>query len=248
MALQPLNTDPNNFPLSINPFLSRTSTHFSEDKNYAMLAFNPGFALQAAELNELQEIFFINQSLTQRMNANWIRINSGQTSPYTAPFWEGLIPLSPDYLSINNVVYNASSVSFAYQLNAGWYLYTDKTSKLSFWAYNSTNFSGTISSTNTAYVGTDAISTYIDCCQTNDTCTGKDSTLRDGSQQSYQEFTCGSSRFNISINPTLEEALVSYSTPTIADNPFCQIFVIDLTSTTNKSIRFPNGFIKYPLA
>ena len=156
MALLPLNTDDRNFPLSDSPYLSRVSTHFNDYKNYAMLAFNPGFALQAAELNEVQELFFINQSLTQRMNANWINLGSTQTSPYTAPFWEGLIPLHPNYLTVTSATYNSASgvATINYILSPGWYLYTDKNSKLSFWIYNSVY--GTP-------IGTITCRTFYDC-------------------------------------------------------------------------------------
>ena len=83
-----------------------------------MLAFNPGYALQAAELNEIQELFFVNQNLTQRMNANWIRINSGQTTAFTAPFWEGLIPLKPEYVIVTRTsAIDAAIVEFRYTLS-----------------------------------------------------------------------------------------------------------------------------------
>ena len=118
MALTPLNTASNSFPLNKTPYHSRVSTHAEAGKNYSMLAFNPGYALQAAELNEIQELFFVNQNLTQRMNANWIRINSGQTTAFTAPFWDGLIPLNPDYVSVTlTSPINSAIVEFTYTLS-----------------------------------------------------------------------------------------------------------------------------------
>ena len=118
MALLPLNTASNSFPLNKTPYHSRVSTHAEAGKNYSMLAFNPGYALQAAELNEIQELFFVNQNLTQRMNANWIRINSGQTTAFTAPFWEGLIPLKPEYVIVTRTsAIDAAIVEFRYTLS-----------------------------------------------------------------------------------------------------------------------------------
>lgn len=212
MALTPLNTDTNKFPLSGSPYLSRVSTHFRDGKNYTMLGFNPGFALQAAELNEIQELFFLNQSLTQRMNANWILINNpNQVNSYSAPFWEGLVPLSPSYLTISSLTSTPTFVSFTYTLNPGWYLYTDPTSKLSFWTYSNHTFQGAISTAQVfTYHGTSVTLEKIDCCQTNDSCVGKDSTLRDGSQQTYQEFTCGASRVKAIINEAASTELNSY--------------------------------------
>lgn len=241
MALTPLNTDANQFPLSGSPHLSRVSTHFRDGKNYTMLAFNPGFALQAAELNEIQELFFLNQSLTQRMNANWILMNnSNQVNPYSAPFWEGLIPLSPSYLTISNLTSTAIYASFTYTLNPGWYFYTDPTSKLSFWTYSDNTFQGVITTTEPlSYHGTFARVQKIDCCQTNDSCIDQDSTLRDGSQQTYQEFTCGASRIKAIINEAGSTKLNSYVNLSVSG--FAQIFILDLQSST-RSIKFPNGY------
>lgn len=241
MALTPLNTDVNQFPLSGSPYLSRVSTHFRDNKNYTMLAFNPGFALQAAELNEMQELFFVNQSLTQRMNANWILINnSNQVNSYTAPFWEGLIPLSPNYLSISGLTSTPNSVSFTYTLTPGWYLYTDSISKLSFWTYNNNTFQGAISTTvPVTYHGTFGKIQKIDCCQTNESCIDQDSTLRDGSQQTYQEFTCGASRIKIIINEAGSTSLNSFTNLLVSG--FAQIFIVDLQSSI-RSIKFPNGY------
>lgn len=250
MALTPLNTDSNNFPLSGSPFLSRVSTHHNSGKNYSMLSFNPGFALQAAELNEIQELFFMNLNLTQRMNANWIKLNTTQTTPFTAPYWDGLIPLDPNYLTIADVTYTAASnsVQFSYTLSAGWYLYTDPKSKLSFWAYNATTFSKNNTTASPSggssliYFGTSTSTNQIGCCQTNDSCLNQDSTLRDGSQQSYQEFTCGASRFKVNINTDSLGELNSYFNLTSAPANFSHIFLVDLQSTV-RSIRYPNGYI-----
>ena len=242
MALTPLNTASNSFPLNKTPYHSRVSTHAEAGKNYSMLAFNPGYALQAAELNEIQELFFVNQNLTQRMNANWIRINSGQTTAFTAPFWEGLIPLSPgpDYVSVNLISpINSPIVEFTYTLFPGWYLYTDSLSKMSFWIWNPNTFGPTnVSSNSTAYFGINVTTEYTDCCQTDESCIDQDPTLRDASQSSYQEFTCGASRFKINLGTRVEPYSIPTGSTTEYDE-FAQIFVLDITTRT---IKFPNNY------
>lgn len=244
MALSPLNTDNRNFPLSDSPFLSRVSEHYESGKNYAMISFNPGFALQAAELNEIQELFFMNMNLTQRMNSNWIQISGAQTTPFYAPYWEGLIPLSPSYLTVTSSTFDGTNLTFSYTLSAGWYLYTDKASKLSFWVHNNTTFtqSNVVAGSGVFYFGTRSSTEQIGCCQTNENCLDQDSTLRDGSQETYQEFTCGASRFKININPTSATTLESFNDLALAPANFCHIFTVDLTSV-NKSIKYPNGYI-----
>lgn len=239
MALSPLNTASNSFPLSVSPYHSRVSTHAESVKNYTLLGFNPGFALQAAELNEIQELFFLNQNLTQRMNANWIRINNGQLTPFTAPYWEGLIPLSPDYVTVSTVVFNGTSAAFNYSLSQGWYLYTDSLSKLSFWVWNENTLTGSTIANGTAYFGLNATTAYVNCCQTDDDCTGKDSTLRDASQSFYQEFTCGSSRFQVNLG----DILLSYDTTAVIG--FAQIFTVNIAART---INFPNNYVIHNLA
>ena len=47
------------FPLKPTPFKSRTEQHLNNSKNYFAVAFKPGFPLQASELNEIQEIFYV---------------------------------------------------------------------------------------------------------------------------------------------------------------------------------------------
>lgn len=241
MSLDPINTNPNQFPLSISPYMSRVASHAEEIKNYSLLAFNPGFALQAAELNEIQELFFLNQSLTQRLNSNWILFNSGQTTPYFAPFWEGLIPLSPSYLTISSSAITGTSFTISYTLSEGWYLYTDKKSKLSFWIWNDREFSGTLSGSATQYFGINVSTSYVNCCQTDIDCLStQDSTLRDASQSTYQDFTCGSSRYKISVNQT--DPLQAFtSLPPSTNTSFCYIFRVDLTL---QKIVFPNNFEK----
>ena len=196
MPAEPLDT----LPLERIPFNSRITSEFSNGlKNYVLVGFNPGYSLQASELNEIQELFFLNQSLTTRMMAKWT------SSEYKIPFWEGLIPLSPvnNNIGISNVSLNTTGiVNFTVSISPGWFLWTDSSSKLSFWIYFgealvqelSTSPGGVVTSQHTEYVGFDISTKYVLCCPSTN-CGENDSTLRDNSTRSGDVFfTCGASR------------------------------------------------------
>ena len=81
------------FPLDKSPFYSRISTQIqTPTKNYYAIAFNPGYPLQASELNEVQELFFINNTLSNRFSSIW------QARGSNIPYWNGMIPLNPTYI------------------------------------------------------------------------------------------------------------------------------------------------------
>ena len=74
------------FPLSEGPYHSRVEnqrinfsggTDFDRAKNYQFLGFRPGFALQASELNEIQEHFQMQLTLSISMMNNWITSGGG---------------------------------------------------------------------------------------------------------------------------------------------------------------------------
>jgi len=118
--IEPLSQD---LPLTPPPHLSRVTQHeLSADlsdggsKNYKHVAFRPGYALQAAELNELQEQFQLQMTLTMNMYHNWITSSrpslwdtASQTTTgigntpddgtgeyaVSAPGWRGTCPLFP---------------------------------------------------------------------------------------------------------------------------------------------------------
>jgi len=191
-------------PLTDGPFNSRISSQYSDgatvntNKNYYAIAFNPGYALQASELNEIQELFFLNQNLTQRSNATW------QSQGYKIPFWEGLIPLNPTNVSISNVVEGSSTSTFFVSVPNSWYLWTEATSKMSFWVYKDQSSSSNVKSFSvgngqTIYIGYNTQRALIDCCP-NDNCSeNSDDTIRDNSDGSTvgQFNTCGASRLKM---------------------------------------------------
>lgn len=72
------------FPLQVSPYHSRVEEQeldieegFNLPKNYQFIAFRPGFALQASELNEMQEHFQMQLSLSIAMMHNWITSGIG---------------------------------------------------------------------------------------------------------------------------------------------------------------------------
>jgi len=75
------------FPLSVAPYNSRVEGQelvFGDDeidlvpKNYQFIAFRPGFPLQASELNEMQEHFQMQLTLSIAMMHNWITSGTGK--------------------------------------------------------------------------------------------------------------------------------------------------------------------------
>tara|TARA_R110000824_G_scaffold135787_4_gene299227 strand:- start:227 stop:1291 length:1065 start_codon:yes stop_codon:yes gene_type:complete len=74
------------FPLSMSPYLSRVeeqeivfdgAINGDGPKNYQFVNFRPGFALQASELNEMQEHYQMQMTLTITMMHNWLMSGPG---------------------------------------------------------------------------------------------------------------------------------------------------------------------------
>lgn len=112
---------------------SRISDFISRPVNYVLTGFKPGYALQASELNELQEQFYLQQTLSNRCLFNWL------SSTNTVPFWNGATPFSPGQFTATN---NGSSIKFTF--SSGWCYLTDKTytsnnvmvnSGMGYWCY-----------------------------------------------------------------------------------------------------------------
>lgn len=203
-------------PLKSSPYNSRVSSYFTPPstdptkvKNYYLIGFTPGYALQASELNELQEVFYLNESLTHRMYANW------QEAGYTKlPFWEGLIPYDPKLILPNQVTQRLDTIdgvevaTINVSVGAGWYLWTDSSSKLSFWIYNALNFNTTFNKTlsvkNGEYLGFEVEKKITTCCASEPCNLAiSDPDLRDNSQGSTENwFTCGASRLEARMHRT----------------------------------------------
>ena len=95
-------------PLSIAPYRSRDPIHFfnedADEKNYKYVAFRPGYAVQAAELNEIQSYMAKENTLFATMVSEWgyyvgkPYVGSGDEESslrYGGPGWDGACPLHP---------------------------------------------------------------------------------------------------------------------------------------------------------
>ena len=216
------------FPLKGTPFYSRISDQLTSDpvKNYYAIAFNPGFPLQASELNELQEIFFINNTLSTMMCSSW------QSITYNIPSWTGLIPLSPTSIQITNVQQILGTWSGDISIPLGWYLWGDPISKLRHWLYLDSNISGSISipTGQTRYIGLTVTKENIKCCTSNECSDGEDSDIRDNSNGfPGNSLTCGASRLKATIGTSID---IRNSAPEGTD--WSLLFKID---TTNDGIN-----------
>lgn len=179
-----------NFLLKQYPYLSRVGKQIEDAKNYYAVAFKPGYALQASELNEMQELQYIQQTLTQTMISNWctqaIILNAGGSST-TGPGWNGCTPLHPDLITFN---------SGTLDIKEGWYLFKN-TATFGVWAYNKTLIQHNPTS-GTQY-GFYAEHSIVEC--TNGTAgTDKDPNLQDTSNINVINGNCGASRLKLTIN------------------------------------------------
>lgn len=129
-------------PLNSNPYFSR-STLFNfkgaTAKNYVMIAFKPGLPLQASELNEMQEIEAINQTLTATMMNSWpVQAPSYDDDDIIyGPGWDGATPVRPrkeDNSPSPSLVVRANT-STGVTANPGWYLVRVPSSGLKHWVY-----------------------------------------------------------------------------------------------------------------
>ena len=180
-----------NFLLKQYPYLSRVGKQIEDAKNYYAVAFKPGYALQASELNEMQELQYIQQTLTQTMISNWCTeaiINSAGGSPtVTGPGWNGCTPLHPDLITLDGGTLN---------IKAGWYLFKN-TETFGVWAYNKTLIR-LIPTLATQY-GFYAEHSIVECTS-GAAETGTDRDLQDTSNINVINGNCGASRLKLSIN------------------------------------------------
>ena len=142
-----------NTPLSLYPYNSRTSTiEFQSAQaaaNYILHGFKPGNALQASELNEIQENFYKNLTLSNHLLLNWIFVGSedftsGNDDPVRGPSWIGAVPFDP----FKSISVSSNVITF----KKAWYL-VDDYSGIKFWIYNNNAITFTYTSTPGNYIG-----------------------------------------------------------------------------------------------
>jgi hypothetical protein len=156
------------FPLSGNPYWSRTTIaeiQTAPAKNYFLMAFKPGLPLQASELNEMQEVACMQNTLTSTMMASWPIYLASHTgsNPIYGPGWNGTTPLYPQFDDENtttNMVGISAGISAGSPINRilvkkGWYLMTIKSSALKHWIYLNNDYAVDVPSDNnyTYYLG-----------------------------------------------------------------------------------------------
>jgi hypothetical protein len=156
------------FPLSGNPYWSRTTIaeiQTAPAKNYFLMAFKPGLPLQASELNEMQEVACMQNTLTSTMMASWPVYLPSHTgsNPIYGPGWNGTTPLYPEFDGQNtttNMVGISAGFSGSTSVNRilvkkGWYLMTIKSSALKHWIYLNNDYAVNVPSATspTYYLG-----------------------------------------------------------------------------------------------
>jgi len=164
----PLNEFPFNSRVFENEILGATAA------NYVLVAFRPGQALQASELNEIQETYYKNLTLHSVLLRNWI----GATDATSGPSWPGAVPLRTTSCSVS-----ADTIT----VKKDWYLVDD--SGFKFWIYNNTERTITAQSGN--FIGLEIQSQYITPTT--------DSNLNDNSGGAIGSAIPGADRYQINI-------------------------------------------------
>jgi hypothetical protein len=192
------------FPLKQNPYRSRLQSEIDASKNYFMVAFKPGFPLQASELNEMQEIFYTQQTLTQTLFANWhvkdLLEQNGAAMGSTP--WNGCTPLSSHLVS-----YTTTNDKITAVFKAGWYLLKQENINGGFgiWVYNSidttvlTDYYYGSQETLDGDYGIIIKQVAINCTTSTTEGTYEDRTLQDSSNINVINGPCGAARLKIEI-------------------------------------------------
>jgi len=191
------------FPLHPIPFKSRIQDQMDLTKNYFAVAFKPGFPLQAAELNELQEIFYVQQTLTQTLFANWHQnayLSQSGTSMTGTP-WNGCTPLSAGLVT-SATANNLKSIT----VNPGWYLLkqTDVNGGFGVWVYSTATTVVLSGYNNTTTVkdgdyGIIISQATVNCTTSNPAGTNEDRTLQDASNINVINGPCGAARLQLQV-------------------------------------------------
>jgi hypothetical protein len=146
MATDLFGNTENSSTLSRSPFFSRFTQFENTNSNYALIAFTPGLALQAAELNELQDNFHKVFTLNNIMISNWtleVMKNISNVNTLNGVLWTGTVPLNPNQISIGG-----GRITFG----EGWYYYNHK-SNLQYWIYLDSDQTFDASSLSNTYIG-----------------------------------------------------------------------------------------------
>ena len=218
-----------NTPLSAYPYNSRIAkSEFSTTqpaKNNILHGFVPGNALQASELNEIQENFYKNLTLHNYLLRNWIFIGSsdftsGNTDPVYGPSWIGAVPFHP----FNSIRVIDNTITF----KKAWYL-VDDFSGIKFWIYNNTEYIFTYTPTVGEFIGIKLEKKYITAAD--------DPTLFDNSSGfSNSSLSPGADRYQLNIIDVYQSATQQTN---ITTNENRDVFKIASTG----SLRYINNLV-----
>lgn len=207
-------------PLHVRPYYSRLTTFTTNTaslvKNYPLIAFTPGYALQAAELNEIQENFYIQQTLTQDLFKNW-PLTGNSDGDLKFPIWDGAVPLLPTQVTLSGSLIT---------VNVGWYLIGGSNffGGVKFWVYNPITLTTEIA-TNIS-IGLTISSEFIPCSSSE---ADEGFMFTDNSAGFRNANSCGAHRYKITITDVLEVGTqISY--------PICKISELGVCSYLNNLI------------
>lgn len=180
------------FPLKEDPFRSRTESQINLSKNYYGLAFKAGYPLQAQELNEIQEIFYVQSTLNNRL---------GSVSGFTAGTvpWNGCTPLT------TALVQATGAGDITATGATGWYLIQkqDVNGGLGVWVYNSSiktiisGFTGAIGTTGDYGIVVKPL--IIGCTSSASPGANEDNTIQDTSNINILNGPCGADRLKLDV-------------------------------------------------
>jgi len=232
-----------NFPLSQGVYRSRIKNQIDSTKNYFAVAFKPGFPLQASELNEIQEIFYVQQTLTQELMFNWIKLSQLQQigSNITGIPWQGCTPLSP-----NLIEYTNQNGTINAQIMPGWYLlkHQDFNGGFGVWLYNGSfiplinNFNFSSSNDVLGDYGLVVQVQEIQCTtSTTSTSPTEDQSLTDTSNINVINGPCGAARFKIEI-----VAYAQQGVDLLSNQYFLPMFTLEKIANIVR-IKFKNNYI-----
>jgi hypothetical protein len=143
-------------------------------------------------LNEIQETFYVQQSLTQGMFANWPLTGEvgrvGATLKY--PMWNGAVPYNPNLVTFAN-----STVT----VKAGWYLVTVGNG-LKYWLYNQNDLTTTTATTG-EQIGFSLSFDFIPCSESE---SAEGYIFTDNSAGYNNGNSCGAHRYKVIINNSLD--------------------------------------------
>lgn len=219
------------FPLQVAPYYSRISDNVvSEQKNYNYIAYKPGYALQASELNEFMDLLQFNMTMTNYMMSNWggphIMLNprnrrssevqcigeNAQGGPGGLPGFIGSCPVDPKTVDVSHL-----DDVWTITINPGWYYVVGKEYRLGVFTYleesKSIQVPSNWSSSLTEKVGVKLKHTYVSANGDVEAGLG-DTSLYDNSGGFVDENAPGADRIKIEIESLKYFGSVAGSVPT----------------------------------